>query len=304
MANSYDRRFVPLMSDAGFKAVFRCEGNKELLIGLLNLLLPEEALVEDIVEYCDREQEVERANDKRTVLDLICKGKDGSHYIVEVQRQHYNDFFERLIFYAAKRYASQLHTREGYESLRPVYVLNILDHKLKHQDEDMWGQDNLISHYEYRERRTKESIAVPTIIVTFVEMPRFNKKAEECRSELDCLLYWFRHCGELDMIPEIISKSTFASRLANATEFAAMTDVQKNKYDSDMINEMDREYQMRQNYKMGLEEGREEGMQVGKEEGRADERLKIASNMKEQGFAAELIAKVTGLTIEQIAQLK
>ena len=168
----------------------------------------------------------------------------------------------------------------------------------------MWGQDNLISHYEYRERRTKESIAVPTIIVTFVEMPRFNKKAEECRSELDCLLYWFRHCGELDMIPEIISKSTFASRLANATEFAAMTDVQKTKYDSDMINEMDREYQMRQNYKMGLEEGREEGMQVGKEEGRADERLKIASNMKEQGFAAELIAKVTGLTTEQIAQLK
>ena len=79
-----------------------------------------------------------------------------------------------------------------------------------------------------------------------------------------------------------------------------MTDVQKTKYDSDMINEMDREYQMRQNYKMGLEDG----MQVGKEEGRADERLKIASNMKEQGFAAELIAKVTGLTTEQIAQLK
>ena len=143
-------------------------------------------------------------------------------------------------------------------------------------------------------------------------MPRFNKKAEECRSELDCLLYWFRHCGELDMIPEIISKSTFASRLANATEFAAMTDMQKTKYDSDMINEMDREYQMRQNYKMGLEEGREqgreigreEGMQVGKEEGRADERLKIATNMKEQGFAAELIAKVTGLTIEEVAQIQ
>ena len=147
-------------------------------------------------------------------------------------------------------------------------------------------------------------------------MPRFNKKAEECRSELDCLLYWFRHCGELDMIPEIISKSTFASRLANATEFAAMTDVQKTKYDRDMINEMDREYQMRQNYKMGLEdgmqvgeekgreEGRAEGMQVGKEQGRADERLKIASNMKEQGFADEMIAKVTRLTIEQITQLK
>ena len=59
---------MPLMSDAGFKAVFRCEGNKELLIGLLNLLLPEEALVEDIVEYCDREQEVERAKTDRTTL--------------------------------------------------------------------------------------------------------------------------------------------------------------------------------------------------------------------------------------------
>ena len=135
-------------------------------------------------------------------------------------------------------------------------------------------------------------------------MPRFNKKAEECRSELDCLLYWFRHCGELDMIPEIISKSTFASRLANATEFAAMTDVQKTKYDSDMINEMDREYQMRQNYKMGLEDGREEGRAEGMQVGKENERIKIASNMKEQGFADEMIAKVTGLTIEQITQLK
>jgi len=50
--NVFNNRFVPLMSDAGFKAVFAYRSNKELLIGLLNHLLPEGVVVRDIVEYC------------------------------------------------------------------------------------------------------------------------------------------------------------------------------------------------------------------------------------------------------------
>ncbi len=69
----YDRKFVPLISDAGFKAVFACRSNKELLIGLLNHLLPDGVVISDIIEYCDREQQQDTVNSKRGVLDLICR---------------------------------------------------------------------------------------------------------------------------------------------------------------------------------------------------------------------------------------
>jgi len=89
------------MSDAGFKAVFAYRSNKELLIGLLNHLLPEDVVVRDIVEYCDREQQQDTVESKRAVLDLICRGNDGRQFVVEVQKKLYGDYFQRLVYYGA-----------------------------------------------------------------------------------------------------------------------------------------------------------------------------------------------------------
>lgn len=44
-----------LRSDVGFKAVFADRNNKDILIGVLNQILPPEARIEDIKEYSDRE---------------------------------------------------------------------------------------------------------------------------------------------------------------------------------------------------------------------------------------------------------
>ena len=67
----YQKRYVPLTTDDGFKAVFADRANKPLLIRLLNNLLPEGVIVKDIVEYCDREQCQDTILSKKTVLDLI-----------------------------------------------------------------------------------------------------------------------------------------------------------------------------------------------------------------------------------------
>ena len=49
-------KYVNLMEDSGFKAVYGDVQNKPLLIHLLNLVLPEDVVVKDIVEYRDRER--------------------------------------------------------------------------------------------------------------------------------------------------------------------------------------------------------------------------------------------------------
>ena len=45
------------------------------------------------------------------------------------------------------------------------------------------------------------------------------------------------------------------------------------------------------------------GMQEGREEGREEERLANARKMKAEGLDCELISKITGLTVEEIAVL-
>ena len=53
----------------------------------------------------------------------------------------------------------------------------------------------------------------------------------------------------------------------------------------------------------GRQEGREEGLKEGLKEGREEERLIIARNLKSAGMSDELIAKATGVSIEEIRKL-
>ena len=52
--NPEDLVFVDLLSDTGFKLVYANPANKSLLINLLNIVLPDDMRVSDIVEYRDR----------------------------------------------------------------------------------------------------------------------------------------------------------------------------------------------------------------------------------------------------------
>ena len=66
--------FANLLWDSGFKAVLADPDNKELLIELLNILLPEYVRVKDIKQYRDREKRTDFDGAKKTVLDLSCEG--------------------------------------------------------------------------------------------------------------------------------------------------------------------------------------------------------------------------------------
>ena len=127
--------FVDLTYDSGFKAVFADEANKTLLIGLLNEVLPPQAQISDIEKYySDREQGKDTRDGKLTKLDLICKGTDGTTFIVEVQRENRSGFFQRCVFYAAGAFHRQLKAKERYSILKPVYIVAFLNYRMQHLD--------------------------------------------------------------------------------------------------------------------------------------------------------------------------
>ncbi len=282
----YQKRYVPLTTDAGFKAVFADRANKPLLIRLLNNLLPEGVIAKDIVEYCDREQCQDTILSKKTVLDLICRGDDGSQFIVEVQNRPY----------------LQLGQGEDYVDLHPVYVVSILNHKLRHHDERQWDKDCVVSHYEFMEIRTKE-VAPMTISITFAELARFAKTLDECSSEQDYLFYWFINGGNADVIPDAIKNRAFVSQLAGACEYAALTKEHRLRFEANMINELDILYGKRQEFKNGREEGFAAGMVEGEIKGEAKGIRKMALAMKNAGMQFRQISEMTGLSELEVAEL-
>ena len=52
-----------------------------------------------------------------------------------------------------------------------------------------------------------------------------------------------------------------------------------------------------------LKKGREEGLEEGLEKGRKEKCFKNATKMKQAGIASDIIAHVTGLSMEEIASL-
>ena len=297
--------FVNLRSDVGFKAVFADRNNKDILIGVLNQILPPEARIEDIKEYSDREQRRDVPYGKKTVLDLVCVDRDDRTFVVEMQASEEDFFFERCVYYASGLYHLELSDGVRYKGLRPVYVVSFLNYRLRHDDESLWDTDHFISYWQFTERRTG-MVANQTISVIFVEMALFTKTLEECVTEFDRLFYIFRNSEGFQRIPEWIEEAGGISRrLAEACEVAAFDKEKKLKYKIDKMNEWDiqaqKEYAVRKGLEEGLQKGLREGREEGLEQGREEARLSIARKLFEAGTPVDVIVNCTGVDDGTIA---
>ena len=293
--------FVNLRSDVGFKAVFADRNNKDILIGVLNQILPPEARIEDIKEYSDREQRRDVPYGKKTVLDLVCVDKDDRTFVVEMQASEEDFFFERCVYYASGLYHLELSDGVRYKGLRPVYVVSFLNYRLRHDDESLWDTDHFISNWRFTEKRTG-MVADQTISVIFVEMTLFTKTLEECVTEFDRLFYIFKNSEGFQRIPEWIEEAGGISRrLAEACEVAAFDKEKKLKYEIDKMNEWDIQAQKEYAVRKGLEEGLQKGMQKGMQKGREETRLSIARKLFEAGTPVDVIVNCTGVDDGTIA---
>ena len=297
--------FVNLRSDVGFKAVFADRNNKDILIGVLNQILPPEARIEDIKEYSDREQRRDVPYGKKTVLDLVCVDRDDRTFVVEMQASEEDFFFERCVYYASGLYHLELSDGVRYKGLRPVYVVSFLNYRLRHDDESLWDTDHFISNWRFTEKRTG-MVANQTISIIFVEMTLFTKTLEECVTEFDRLFYIFKNSDGFQRIPEWIEEAGGISRrLAEACEVAAFDKEKKLKYEIDKMNEWDiqaqKEYAVRKGLEEGLQKGLREGREEGLEQGREETRLSIARKLFEAGTPVDVIVNCTGVDDGTIA---
>ena len=86
MADDTRERYINPYTDFGFKKLFGTEMNKDLLISFLNALLSgSEKEIED-VQYLNGENLGDGYGDRRSIFDVYCMAKNGSRFIVEMQK--------------------------------------------------------------------------------------------------------------------------------------------------------------------------------------------------------------------------
>lgn len=310
-------RFASLLSDAGFKAVLAAPRNKSILMRLLNLLLPEDRQIVEIERYCDREIGGFTPSGKYSRVDVRCRDREGRTFIVEMQRELHECFFQRCVWYGSNAYGSDLPSGAAYKELQPVYVIAFLEQSLPHAGfEKLWSCGEYVSRYQMTEKRTGE-FAPDTIVCIFVELGRFLKVETELKERFDRMCYVFKNSEKwADDVPQEILDDEFTSDLSRACEVENFPPDTKLQYIRDMFTEMDYRAEMDSCYDRGFRAGEakgeargrtagmDEGMEKGMEKGGAARSRDIAAAMLSKGLDAALVASCTGLSVEEISGLQ
>ena len=126
-------KYINPYTDFGFKKLFGTEMNKDLLISFLNALFNNsEKEIEDI-QYLNSENLGDGSGDRRSVFDVYCTTKDGSRFIVEIQKAEQAFFKDRSVYYATTPIRQQAPKGPWNYHLENVYTVGILN-----SDDERW----------------------------------------------------------------------------------------------------------------------------------------------------------------------
>ena len=130
-------------------------------------------------------------------------------------------------------------------------------------------------------------------------MPLFKKKEEECTTFLDCWIYNLKHMETLEQMPFEAQHKIF-KRLAEIADSKTLTKEEQEKYDKS------RRVMWHNSaaYKHAEDKGTKKGMEKGIEEGVKKRNKEIAVNLLTYNTPIDVIAKSTGLSIEEIKNLE
>ena len=298
-AAEFNVTFIDLKRDFAFKWAFGTEGHEDLLLMLVDSILPEKHIRS--VMLGPQEQEPDREDAQTGIYDIHCETDDGSSLTIEMQVCPQTDFNDRMVFYSSfpirnrvgKGTVERRFSKMRYK-LPPIYIIGILDFELS----GVSVSGKTIRHFSIREDDGGNEPFTDSIHYVTVELPKFRKSSSELESRQDYMLYAIKNAGDMKEIPEEFSGKGF-DKLFEVCSFANMTEEMQMRYVRKVMAEWDREGQLA----TAVMTGEARGEARGRAEGRAEGVAKTAKAMKEKGFDSILISEITGLTPEQIEAL-
>ena len=288
-------KFLNPFSDVGFKRIFGQEMSKPLLLDFLNNLLEGERHITDL-RFLDKEQLPVSSDDRSLIYDIYCKTDTGENIIVEMQNRPQASFKQRTIYYAAGSIARQ--GERGSEwcyDIKAVYCISFLNFAQSDISTEFRTDVALMDMGSGRLFSDK-------IRLIYLQLPLFTKDVDECSNDFERWIYVLKNMETLNRLP-FAAKSAIFKRLAEITDIASLSKQERMMYDESLRKFRDTIVVMEGARLSGVEQGRIEGRVEGRAEGKAEEQRRIARGLLEVGTPVSTIAKVTGLSEDEIAGL-
>ena len=272
--------------DWAMKRLLRQKANFGILEGLLTTLLGMKIKIRQMLES---EGNQDDENDK------------GELFLIEVQNNTEYAYFQRMLFGTSKLVTEYIKKGQGYENVRKVYSVNIVYFSLGkgtdivyHGKTEFRGIHNgdllELSPFQRQKFNVDEvSDLYPEYYI--LKVNDFNRVAKSSIEE------WAYYLNTGD-VPKG-AKAPGMEEVKEQLKVDRMSKAERSAY----YKHLDNIVILRDNIYTEREEGRLEGRAEGRAEGREEERRQNARRMKDLGLPAETISTVTGLTLEEVAEL-
>ncbi len=292
--------------DWAIKKILRSKANFGILESFLSELLFAEITILDVLgnESC---QDI--ADSKSNRIDIKARDGENQLIIIKILCSGERDYIQRLLFASPDSMTERMRANVVDSDVSKLVSINILYFDFAEGDDYIYhGSRQLVGLHSKNEleldTRQKELYAVGSLPEIdcehyFIETRHFNDVVE---SPLDEWIYFFNHSQ---------IKNDFAAKGLNEARKIL------NPFNMD-----DKEWRTYENYHEQLhheaslyestyvlghleseKKGMEQGIEQGKEEGKKEGALNIARNMKQGNIDVNTIAKMTGLSPEEIKRL-
>lgn len=215
-------QFADLKNDFVFRRIFAT--HPKLLRSLLNDLLErsDEHTIEEI-EYLPSEQLPLVLGAKLSILDVRCKDRSGTTFVVEMQLLHVPGFLNRVVYNACKAYVAQLNAKEKYTALNDVVAISICDFELWPDHEQVKQGLPLVpmlSRWNMTEHKSGNQ-GLLQVQYAFLELPKLRTQSRSLVHRADLWAWLFVHAPTLTAVPPDLAKGPFgeALELANKSTF-------------------------------------------------------------------------------------
>ena len=286
MADDTREKYINPYTDFGFKKLFGTEMNKDLLISFLNAPFNNsEKEIED-VQYLNGENLGEGYGDRRSVFDVYCMTKDGSRFIVEMQKAEQEYFKDRSVYYATTPIRQQAVKGKWDYHLENVYTIGILNFEFPKNE---YPADSY--RHEIKLKDVEDNhVFYDKLTFVYLEMPKFNKTEDELETMFDKWMFVLQNLYRLLERPKALQDRVF-KKLFEQAEIAKYTEAERWEYEASQKEYWD-------NYsvvKTAERKGEIKGIQ--------QEKIETIHRLQAMGLSVEQIAQGADVEIEEVKKL-
>ena len=282
-------KYLDPKADLTFKKIF---GNHpKSLISLLNALLPlsEEEQIHEI-KYLPTELVPENNSYRYAIANILCTDAKSNKFCVVIRMEWSNFFEHRVQFIASELYVNPAIKQVKYFAQYPTYSLNLIN--------DIFAHDTPDFIHNYRIVHDKDSNKViEGLHFTFIELPKFTPHSI---ADKRMMVLWLRFLTEINSdtkeIPADLLNDPEIGKAVEELEISGFSDAELWAYDKFWDSVSVERTLIDDSYQKGIEKGIEKSMN--------QRSLEIARKMLAKGMDEAMVMDMTGLTAEEIKQMK